>query len=96
MKDNYNKNIRSKKQGTDERPNITDYDDAFKISKNMDILEKLAYLERNKYMYENKDIYTLDAKTARILYDSYGYDSISPINMKAGGLFSREDSHFFE
>ena len=81
-----NKN-KNKNDGTDGRPDKTEYNNSFEISRNMDILEKTKYLERNKYMYENKDINILDEKTTQILYDYYGLNSISSINMNAGGLF---------
>ena len=80
----YEKKEKPKKDGTDGRPNKPEYNDSFQISKNMDILEKIEYLERNKHIYENKDVNILDEKTMQILYDYYGFNSISGINMKAG------------
>ena len=77
--------LRQTSNGKDEHfieDNISEYQLAFQISKNIDILKKVKYLEKNRKMGE------FDIKSLEILYDYFNFSEIKPIDMHAGGLFN--------
>jgi hypothetical protein len=70
-------------KGGDERfieNNITEQDLLFSISKNINILDKVHYLEMRCKSSE------IDDKTKQILYDHLNYYDIKPVNFRNGGL----------
>jgi hypothetical protein len=56
-------------------------DVVIQISKNIDILEKIHYLENNEKVFK------IDDPTYQILYDHLNYFQIKRFNMHAGGLY---------
>lgn len=82
---NIKSSLRQSYHGKDEHfveDNNSEYELAFKISKNMDILKKVQYLEKKRKISE------FDINTLEILHDYFNYSEIKSIDIRAGGLFN--------